>query len=89
MTRQLGTLQRLRLRKIWDKEAKDFTPWLAEEENIAALGASLGLDLEVESTEQGFGSGAFRADILCIDTETDTKMLIENQLERTDYQHLG
>ena len=43
----------------------------------------------MESTEQGFGSGAFRADILCTDTDTGTKVLIENQLERTDHRHLG
>ena len=89
MTRQLGTLQRLRPREIWASEAEGFTPWLAEETNIAALGAALGLELEVESTEQGFGSGAFRADILCTDTDTGTKVLIENQLERTDHRHLG
>ena len=73
MTRQLGTLQRLRPREIWASEAEGFTPWLAEETNIAALGAALGLELEVESTEQGFGSGAFRADILCTDTDTGTR----------------
>ncbi len=85
----LGTLQRLKPRDIWASEADGFTPWLADEGNISALGATLGLELEVESTEQGFGSGTFRADILCTDTDTDTKVLIENQLERTDHRHLG
>jgi len=75
------------LRKVWSNEATDFTPWLGQEENLALLGESLGLDLELVSTEKGVGP--FRADILCKDTVDQGWVLVENQLGRTDHSHLG
>ncbi len=83
----LGHLERVELREIWTTEATDFTPWLALTENIAVLAETLGIDLEVEAQEKVVGP--FRADILCKDINTDTWVLIENQLERTDHRHLG
>jgi hypothetical protein len=84
---KLGRLERIELRNIWLSEATSFTPWLASPENIALLGETLGIDLEVEAQEKSVGP--FRADILCKDTGTDKWVLIENQLERTDHGHLG
>jgi hypothetical protein len=81
----LGRLSRVELRDIWLSE--DFTPWLARPENIADLGNTLGMELEVEAQERAVGP--FRADILCKDITTDRWVLIENQLERTDHTHLG
>ena len=43
--------------------------------------------LEWEATEQPVGP--FSADILCTNTDDDTQILIENQLEKTDHRHLG
>jgi Domain of unknown function (DUF4268) len=83
----LGRLERVDLRNIWITEATDFTPWLARPENLAVLGETLGIDLELEAQERAVGP--FRADILCKDIETDRWVLIENQLERTDHSHLG
>lgn len=83
----LGKLNKVDLRTIWATEARDFTPWLALEENLSLLGETLGLELELEAVEQNVGP--FRADILCKDTATNTWLLIENQLERTDHTHLG
>src|SRR5687767_8222596 len=83
----LGRLERVELRNIWLSEASDFTPWLARQENLAILGETLGIDLELEAQERPVGP--FRADILCKDIETDRWVLIENQLERTDHSHLG
>src|SRR4051794_34639727 len=83
----LGRLEKMELRGVWLKEADDFTPWLAREENIALLGEAVGLTLEVEAQEKDVGP--FRADILCKDTATGSWVLIENQLERTDHNHLG
>ena len=82
----LGRLTPVTLREAWESEAGDFTPWLAEEENIQLLGDTIGIDLEVEATEKNVGM--FRADILCKDGE-GKNVLIENQLERTDHTHLG
>ncbi|MGF6862168.1 hypothetical protein ABIE69_002749 [Rhodobacteraceae bacterium MBR-64] len=75
------------LRGTWPTEAQDFTPWLAREENLALLADTLGIDLELEAVEQNVG--VFRADILCKDTLSNSWILIENQLERTDHSHLG
>ena len=87
MSNTLGRLTRVDLRDIWTSENSDFTPWLAREENLAILGETLGIDLELETQEKAVGP--FRADILCKDTVSDNWVLIENQLERTDHGHLG
>ncbi len=83
----LGRLEKVDLRTYWEREDTDFTPWLAEEDNIKLLSESIGLDLEVEAQEKEVGP--FRADILCKDIGSDHWVLIENQLERTDHTHLG
>lgn len=83
----LGRLERVPLRDVWTSEAGDFTPWLALEDNLALLGDTIGLELELEAQEKDVGP--FRADLLCKDTATDTWVLVENQLERTDHTHLG
>ena len=88
MTSQsLGSLVRVDLREIWTTEAGDFTPWLAREENLTMLGETLGIDLELEAQEKAVGK--FRADILCKDICLGAWVLVENQLERTDHNHLG
>ena len=81
----LGRLERVPLRAVWTREDNRFTPWLAEAENLDLLGATLGLDLELEGTEQSIGS--FRADIVCREVREDRLVLIENQLERSDHTH--
>lgn len=83
----LGRLERVDLREIWTSEATSFTPWLAREENLAALGEALDIELELEAQEKSVGP--FRADILCKDSNSDHWVLVENQLERTDHTHLG
>lgn len=83
----LGRLEKVDLRNYWDREDTDFTPWLAQDDNIRFLGEAIGIDLVVEAQEQNVGP--FRADILCKDTATASWVLIENQLERTDHTHLG
>jgi hypothetical protein len=82
-----GRLEEINLRAGWLDEARDFTPWLAQTENLEILGDALGMELEPVSTEQGVGP--YKADILAIDPATNTYVLIENQLEKTDHSHLG
>jgi Fe-S-cluster containining protein len=84
---KLGRLERVGLRAVWASEAADFTPWLAQEENLRLLGETVGIELELEAQETEVGP--FRADILCKNTPDDSWVLIENQLERTDHTHLG
>ncbi|MCP5303441.1 MAG: DUF4268 domain-containing protein [Pseudomonadales bacterium] len=87
MNTHLGRLEKVSLRTVWSGEQTDFSPWLAQEDNLSLLADTIGLELELESTEKNVGP--FRADIVCTDTATDTWVLIENQLERTDHNHLG
>ena len=85
---KLSKITKVDLRDCWQNEASDFTPWLASEENIALLADALGMnELEVKAQEEHVGP--FRADILCVDPGTDKLVLIENQLEKTDHNHLG
>lgn len=83
----LGVLERVDLRRVWEKEDKDFTPWLAKEDNIALLGDAVGAQLDVEDQEVGIGR--FKADIVCRDSADGSYVLVENQLERSDHTHLG
>jgi hypothetical protein len=83
----LGRLEKVDPRTVWNHEAHDFTPWLAHEKNLTQLGDAIGIELELEGTEQNVGP--FNADILCKDTVDDQWVLIENQLERTNHKHLG
>ena len=83
----LGRLEQIELRNIWTSEPGDFTPWLAQEENLRLLGDTIGVELELEAQEQSVGP--FSADLLCKNTANDSWVLIENQLERTDHTHLG
>jgi len=84
---KLGILGRVDLRNAWETEDRDFTPWLAEEQNLKILSDAISLDLELEAVEKNVGP--FRADILCKDIQNDCWVLIENQLEKTDHKHLG
>lgn len=84
---RLGSLERVELESIWPNEAQDFTPWLAEPENLRILGDTLGMELEVE--EQEAAVGPFSADILCKDSADGSWVVIENQIKKTDHTHLG
>lgn len=84
---EIGKLEKIDLRKLWNGEATEFTPWLSLEDNIAMLGEAIGIELEFIGQEKNVGP--FRADILCKNTIDDHYVLIENQLERTDHTHLG
>lgn len=83
----LGRLQPVQLRDAWLSEPEDFTPWLAQEENLSLIGEILEMELELEAEEKSVGP--FRADILCRDARDGSWVLIENQLERSDHTHLG
>jgi hypothetical protein len=83
----LGRLELVPLRTAWPSEAQNFTPWLAEDTNLAHLGEALGLQLELEAVEKQVGP--FAADILAKEMGGERWVLIENQIEPTDHRHLG
>ena len=81
----LARIQRVSLREGWPNEAHDFTPWLAR--NIGELRAALGVDLELQEEESAVGSRSL--DILATDRADGRPVIIENQLEATDNDHLS
>lgn len=85
---KLGKIKRITdLRSIWPHEANDFTKWLADEHNLAKLGEEIGIELELEERESSVGS--FNVDLYAKEEGTGRKVIIENQLEETDHDHLG
>lgn len=84
----LGKLELLDLRTMaWRDEARDFTLWLAKPENLEQLSKALDLELELEGVEVSVGP--YRADILANDTTSNSRVVVENQLEKTNHDHLG
>lgn len=86
MSKEFGKLEEItELRDYWKNEATDFTPWLFK--NISLLSEAIGLDITVEERESNVGD--FNVDIYASETGTDRKIIIENQLEETNHEHLG
>jgi hypothetical protein len=86
MKKNLSKLERVPLREAWKHEANDFTPWLAETDNLNTLSDTLGLsELSLVAIEHWVGD--FKLDILCTDGEDN--VIIENQLDKTNHSHLG
>ena len=84
---KLGRLQEVDIRTVWKHEQYDFSKWLATEENIQELGDTLNLSLTDVETEKFVGN--YRCDIICKDELTGKMVLMENQLEPTNHDHLG
>lgn len=84
---KLGKLTEINIRELWKHEQYDFSAWLAKEENIEELGNLIGLNLVDVNAEVYVG--AYRCDLVARDEATGTKVIIENQLEATNHDHLG
>ena len=73
------------IREVWPGEAKDFTPWLAD--NLEALSDHLVIgELELDSTEVEVPGGR-RLDILAKDAD-GRNWAVENQYGEADHDHL-
>ena len=84
---QIGKLERVNLRDLWKHEEYDFSAWLAQEENLNMLGDAIGIDIILSERESSVGS--FSVDILAEEDGTGDQIIIENQLEDTNHDHLG
>ncbi len=84
---KLSKLEKVDLREVWKHEALDFTSWLAMPENLELLSDEIGIDISLIQTEASVGN--FNVDILAEEDNTGRKIIIENQLESTDHDHLG
>lgn len=80
----IGRLERVPLREVWAHEALDFTQWL--ELNIDVLNEAL--NLEIVNVDREQSAGKFSIDLVAEDIQ-GRQLIIENQLERSDHDHLG
>ena len=85
MKARVGELESVPIREVWPDEARDLTPWLAD--NLDALGSALGMDLELDGSEVPVGP--FSADLLLHDANTGSRVVVENMIGNTDHDHLG
>ena len=86
MKKNLAKLQKFDLRDVWSIEP-DFTDWLAQQENLDLLGGEIGIEIKPIRTEANVGT--FKVDILAEEESSGRKIIIENQLEDTNHDHLG
>ncbi|MDE2863149.1 MAG: hypothetical protein OXL33_06865 [Chloroflexota bacterium] len=77
-------LEQLSVSSIWNHEALDFNPWLAE--NIHRLGEAVGMNLEFVDQQLRL-EGAGIADIVAKQAETEASVIIELQLYDSDDDH--
>ena len=82
---RLGRIEKVNLREAWPHEANDFTTWLAK--NLSVLGDAL--DMELELLDQEAPVEKFSLDLLARESGTNRTVVIENQLEPTNHDHLG
>lgn len=81
---EIGKLRRVALREVWRHEAHDFTTWL--EHNADVLSDALGVT--IDNVERERSAGSFSVDLVGEDGSGHA-VVIENQLERSDHDHLG
>lgn len=81
---RIGKLERVPLREVWKHEASEFTKWL--EENIDVLNDVL--DINLSSVEREQSAGSFSVDLVAED-EDGNLVVIENQLGKSNHDHLG
>ena len=87
MRKDLARLSKMELREVWGNEATEFTRWLAQEENLSLLSEELGVENKLVQIEASVGK--FNVDILAEEEGSERKIVIENQLEETNHDHLG
>lgn len=80
----IGKLTRVALREVWRREDRDFTSWL--QENLDTLNEIL--DRSLSSAERERQAGKFSVDLVAEDEEGNP-VVIENQLEKSNHEHLG
>lgn len=84
MNSSIAKLSRVPLREVWKHEAHDFTTWLRD--NIDVLNDAL--DISLTSAESEQSTGNFSVDLVAEDANGNT-VIIENQLEKSNHDHLG
>lgn len=83
---EIQRIDRMKIRDVWPHEARDFTTWL--EQNIDVLNDYLASAVDPESIRREASAGAFSVDLVA-DNDRGETVIIENQLDRSDHDHLG
>lgn len=83
----ISTLKHVELRNIWGHEASDFTDWLSQQDNLDLLSEEIGITITLVQKEANVGR--YNVDILAEEENSGRKIIIENQLEDTNHDHLG
>ncbi len=81
----ISKLERLPLREVWKHEAHDFTQWLEDNEDV--LSEAIDRSVEMVQREKKT-SGSLSVDLVAKD-DSGQAIIIENQLEKSDHDHLG
>jgi|GEM_PF-3269730 len=84
---EIHEIQTLSLREVFAREDTMFTPWLADAPNLRRLGHAIGMTLELVEVEARLAN--FRTDILAENVTDRSRVVIENQFNRSDHDHLG
>lgn len=84
---QISKLKKVDLRNVWGHEALDFTQWLSLDENLSLLSEEVEISIKSPRTEVSVGR--YNVDILAEEENSGRKIIIENQLEDTNHDHLG
>lgn len=83
----IGKLIEVDVRELWKHEQYDFSNWLSKGENLEYLNEILGLTL-VDIDKEVY-VGPYRCDLVAKDETTGISVIIENQLDATNHDHLG
>lgn len=81
---EIGQLEQVELRSLWKHEEYGFSAWL--ESNLDQLGKAVGRDLA--DAQREVAAGGYSVDLVAEDDEGG-RVVIENQLEASDHDHLG
>lgn len=84
---KIGKLEEVELRELWKHEQHNFSEWLSKKENISELDNILGLSLT--DIKKEVRAGVYHCDLVAVDETSGIKVVIENQLEVSDHDHLG
>lgn len=88
---QIVTPTAVPLRDVWPYEQRDFSRWMKE--NVGFLNERLTITIDAESVQAEAAVESFAVDLYATATDDETgdevTVVIENQLEQTDHDHLG
>ena len=82
----IAKIERVPLRDVWPHEANDFTRWL--QENADVLSEVIDHDIDNIEREKKTAESTFSVDLVASDKD-GSSIVIENQLEKSNHDHLG